>query len=103
MKHSLCAAIAISEVHAAKRMFVRVSISLCYEPGFISSTSVGMWSVHSIQDQKTQPGGGADALRLWVASVDYSNDVSVGPNVLAQTLESLRKVCACMFRLLFSD
>jgi isoleucyl-tRNA synthetase len=45
------------------------------------------------KDQAKQPGGGADALRLWVASVDYTGDVSIGPNVLAQTLESLRKAC----------
>jgi isoleucyl-tRNA synthetase len=45
------------------------------------------------KDQTKQPGGGADALRLWVASVDYTGDVSIGPNVLAQTLESLRKAC----------
>lgn len=44
------------------------------------------------KDQKKEPGGGADALRLWVASVDYTSDVSIGPTVLAQTLESLRKV-----------
>ena len=46
------------------------------------------------QDQKKEPGGGADALRLWAMSVDYTNDVGVGPTVLAQTLEALRKVCA---------
>ncbi len=32
------------------------------------------------KDQKKDPPYGADVLRLWVASVDYSNDVMVrGP------------------------
>jgi isoleucyl-tRNA synthetase len=30
------------------------------------------------KDQKKDPPFGADVLRLWVASVDYSNDVMVG-------------------------
>lgn len=30
------------------------------------------------KDAKKDPAYGADVLRLWVASVDYSNDVMVG-------------------------
>ena len=44
------------------------------------------------QNLKKEPAYGADVLRLWVASVEYWRDVSVGPKVLAQTAESLRKV-----------
>lgn len=36
------------------------------------------------KNQKTEPPYGADVLRLWVSSVDYSGDVSVGPNILRQ-------------------
>ena len=35
---------------------------------------------------------GADVLRLWVASTDFSSDVVVGPTVMASVSEALRKV-----------
>lgn len=35
---------------------------------------------------------GADVLRLWVASVDYTNDVRIGKNTLHQMAEIYRKV-----------
>ncbi|MBN1918107.1 MAG: isoleucine--tRNA ligase [Verrucomicrobia bacterium] len=35
---------------------------------------------------------GADIIRLWVASVDYTGDVMVGPHVIEQTADSYRKV-----------
>lgn len=35
---------------------------------------------------------GADVLRLWVASVDYSNDVRIGKEILGQLAEVYRKV-----------
>lgn len=41
------------------------------------------------KDQKKEPPYGADVLRLWVASVDYSSDVMIGPRILGQ-------VCACV-------
>lgn len=36
------------------------------------------------KDQKKEPPYGADVLRLWVSTVDYSSDVSIGPNILKQ-------------------
>ncbi len=39
-----------------------------------------------------QPGFGADTLRLWVASVDYTGDVSIGTNIIAKAAESYRKI-----------
>ena len=39
-----------------------------------------------------QPVYGSDVLRLWVATVDYWRDVSIGPTVLAQVAESMRKI-----------
>ena len=38
-----------------------------------------------MEDQtKIQPAYGADVLRLWVSSVDYSVDVPIGSNILKQ-------------------
>ena len=36
------------------------------------------------KNQKTDPPYGADVLRLWVSSVDYTNDVRLGKNILKQ-------------------
>ncbi|GBF91728.1 isoleucyl-tRNA synthetase [Raphidocelis subcapitata] len=44
------------------------------------------------KDQKKDPPFGADVLRLWVSSVDYSNDVMIGPGILKQVAESYRKL-----------
>jgi len=45
-----------------------------------------------MQDKKKEPAYGADVLRLWVATVEYWRDMSIGPTVLAQAAESLRKI-----------
>ncbi len=37
-------------------------------------------------------GHGADVLRLWVASTDYTRDVLLGPSVLARSSEALKKI-----------
>jgi isoleucyl-tRNA synthetase len=41
---------------------------------------------------KEFPSYGADTLRLWVAGVDYMNDVHIGKRLLQQTSESYRKI-----------
>jgi len=43
-------------------------------------------------NQKLQPAYGADVLRLWVSSVDYSVDVPIGSNILKQLSDVYRKV-----------
>jgi len=43
----------------------------------------------SIQEE---PGYGADVLRLWVSSVDYTSDVMIGPQILRQMSETYRKL-----------
>ncbi|ESK91771.1 isoleucyl-trna synthetase [Moniliophthora roreri MCA 2997] len=48
--------------------------------------------VHGGKDKKKEPAYGADILRLWVATVEYGQDMSIGPTVLAQTAESMRKI-----------
>lgn len=44
------------------------------------------------KDQKRDPPYGADVLRLWVASADYSSDVIIGPGILKQTADMYRKL-----------
>ncbi|KAJ8491435.1 hypothetical protein OPV22_013156 [Ensete ventricosum] len=44
------------------------------------------------KNSKDQPGYGADVLRLWVSSVDYTGDVLIGPQILRQMSETYRKL-----------
>ncbi|GAA5947425.1 hypothetical protein JCM3765_001673 [Sporobolomyces pararoseus] len=44
------------------------------------------------KDLKLEPAYGTDLLRIWVASVDSSRDVLIGPGILAQTFEGFRKI-----------
>ncbi|KAG6831068.1 hypothetical protein H0H92_012991 [Tricholoma furcatifolium] len=44
------------------------------------------------KNQKLEPAYGADTLRLWAATVEYWRDMSIGPTVLTQVVESLRKI-----------
>jgi isoleucyl-tRNA synthetase len=41
---------------------------------------------------KQNPAYGADVLRLWVASVDYSTDVCIGDTIIKQVFESYRRI-----------
>ncbi|KAG8927819.1 isoleucine-tRNA ligase [Tulasnella sp. 418] len=67
------------------------------EKGKKMSKSVGnvispLTILHGGKDKKKEPAYGADVLRLWAATVEYGKDVSLGPKVLSQALEALRKV-----------
>ncbi|KAK7264637.1 hypothetical protein RJT34_32246 [Clitoria ternatea] len=44
------------------------------------------------KNQKEAPAYGADVLRLWVSSVDYTGDVMIGPQILRQMSEVYRKL-----------
>ncbi|MGF1497208.1 MAG: isoleucine--tRNA ligase [Elainellaceae cyanobacterium] len=44
------------------------------------------------KNQKQEPPYGADVLRLWVSSVDYSSDVPLGKNILKQMADVYRKI-----------
>ncbi|KZR63710.1 Isoleucine--tRNA ligase [Prochlorococcus marinus str. MIT 1327] len=44
------------------------------------------------KNQKQEPPYGADVLRLWVSSVDYSADVPIGASILRQIADVYRKV-----------
>ncbi|MBE9043953.1 isoleucine--tRNA ligase [Pleurocapsales cyanobacterium LEGE 10410] len=67
------------------------------EQGFKMSKSKGNGIAPEViveggNNKKQEPPYGADVLRLWVASVDYSSDVRVGKNIIKQTSDSYRKV-----------
>lgn len=67
------------------------------EKGFKMSKSMGnvidpIQVIEGGNNKKVEPAYGADVLRLWVASVDYSGDVNIGPNIIKQTFESYRKL-----------
>lgn len=67
------------------------------EKGFKMSKSVGnvvdpLFVIEGGNNKKLEPAYGADVLRLWVASVDYTGDVRVGSNIIKQTFESYRKL-----------
>jgi len=44
------------------------------------------------KNKKQQPPYGADVLRMWVASVDYTSDVSIGDQIIKQSFDQLRKI-----------
>ncbi len=44
------------------------------------------------KNQKQEPPYGADLLRLWVSSVDYSSDIRVGKTILKQLFDIYRKI-----------
>ena len=43
-------------------------------------------------DKKTDPAYGADTLRLWVAGVDYTNDICIGNNIVKGVSDNYRKL-----------
>ena len=67
------------------------------EKGYKMSKSLGnvvdpMKVIEGGNNKKQDPAYGADVLRLWVSSVDYSSDVCVGANILKQVGDSYRKL-----------
>eukprot|EP00802_Teleaulax_amphioxeia_P002182 Tamp_02184.p1 GENE.Tamp_02184~~Tamp_02184.p1 ORF type:complete len:1015 (-),score=352.78 Tamp_02184:1516-4146(-) len=67
------------------------------EKGFKMSKSLGNVVDPKIvidggANQKQQPAFGADVLRLWVASVDYTGDVRIGGNIMSQVSDACRKI-----------
>eukprot|EP00740_Mantoniella_antarctica_P011531 CAMPEP_0181385712 /NCGR_PEP_ID=MMETSP1106-20121128/22716_1 /TAXON_ID=81844 /ORGANISM="Mantoniella antarctica, Strain SL-175" /LENGTH=1100 /DNA_ID=CAMNT_0023505811 /DNA_START=222 /DNA_END=3524 /DNA_ORIENTATION=- len=67
------------------------------EKGYKMSKSLGnvvdpRLIIEGGKNQKTDPAFGADTLRLWVASTDYTSDVLIGMNILKQTSDNYRKL-----------
>ncbi|PSB19724.1 isoleucine--tRNA ligase [Phormidesmis priestleyi ULC007] len=67
------------------------------EQGRKQSKSLGnvvdpMVVIEGGKNQKEEPPYGADILRLWVSSVDYTNDVPIGKTILKQMSDVYRKI-----------
>lgn len=67
------------------------------EKGFKQSKSLGnvidpRIVIEGGKNQKQDPAYGADVLRLWVSSVDYTNDVGIGKNTLKQIMDIRNKI-----------
>ncbi|WP_347276021.1 isoleucine--tRNA ligase [Leptolyngbya sp. FACHB-321] len=67
------------------------------EQGYKMSKSLGnvvdpMIIIKGGKNQKEEPPYGADVLRLWVSSVDYSSDMRLGKTVLKQMADVYRKI-----------
>lgn len=55
------------------------------------SAGNGLSPMEVIHGKEGRPAYGADVLRLWTASVDYTGDCAIGPSSIAQAAEVLRK------------
>ncbi|MBW4691919.1 MAG: isoleucine--tRNA ligase [Lyngbya sp. HA4199-MV5] len=67
------------------------------EQGYKMSKSLGnvvdpMVIINGGKNQKEEPPYGADVLRLWVSSVDYTSDMRLGKTVLKQMADVYRKI-----------
>ncbi|CCM00724.1 uncharacterized protein FIBRA_02764 [Fibroporia radiculosa] len=67
------------------------------ESGRKMSKSLGnvvdpMTIIHGGKDLKKEPAYGTEVLRLWVATVEFTKDMHIGPTLLAQCAETLRKI-----------
>lgn len=67
------------------------------EKGFKMSKSLGnvvdpSTVIGGGKNPKESPGYGADVLRLWVSSVDYTGDVMIGPQIIRQMSDIYRKL-----------
>ncbi|KAI9258793.1 Isoleucyl-tRNA synthetase [Phascolomyces articulosus] len=67
------------------------------EEGRKMSKSIGNTIVPSVitngdKNNKLFPAYGTDVLRMWVASCEYTKDIAVGPSIIAQISDNIRKI-----------
>lgn len=73
-------------------MYPRLIISWnCIELSFSFLSKQWLKGFFLLYSQEA-PAYGADVLRLWVSSVDYTGDVMIGPQILRQMSEVYRKL-----------
>lgn len=92
---SLLTSVAVNEVAPYKTVLTHGFV--LDEKGYKMSKSLGNIVDPNIiinggKNQKQDPPLGADVLRLWVSSVDYSSDVPVGKTILKQLSDIYRKI-----------
>lgn len=90
--HGACRLVAISLMRAHSSSYCPASIlrlACGHRQGIKMSKSIGNVTdprtvIEGGKDAEKDPAYGADVLRLWVASVDFTADVLVGGKILAQ-------------------
>ncbi len=89
--HQLRTAVAgVSDVASRTKMHLYVvSLKNCLNLVFFNFLRLLLTNYCWLQ---SEPGYGADVLRLWVSSVDYTGDVLVGPQILRQMSDVYRKL-----------
>ncbi|MED6110314.1 Isoleucine--tRNA ligase, chloroplastic/mitochondrial [Stylosanthes scabra] len=63
-----------------------------FQSSLLTSIATTGKAPYSCKNQKESPAYGADVLRLWVSSVDYTGDVMIGSQILRQMSEIYRKL-----------
>lgn len=94
---SVAASSASSDAAVAPYKMVMTHGMVLDERGRKMSKSLGnvispLGVIHGGKNKQREPAYGADCLRLWCASVDATRDVPIGPAILQQTADALRKI-----------
>jgi isoleucyl-tRNA synthetase len=92
---SLLTSVAVNEIAPYKTVLTHGFV--LDEKGHKMSKSVGNvvdpnQIINGGKNQQQQPAYGADVLRLWVSSVDYSSDVPIGQTILKQLIDVRNKI-----------
>ncbi|MDJ0510710.1 MAG: isoleucine--tRNA ligase [Crocosphaera sp.] len=92
---SLLTSVAVNEIAPYKTVLTHGFV--LDEKGYKMSKSLGNildpnTIINGGKNHKQEPPYGADVLRLWVSSVDYSSDIRVGKNILKQLSDIYRKI-----------
>jgi len=92
---SLLTSVAVNEIAPYKTVLTHGFV--LDEKGHKMSKSVGNvvdpnQIINGGKNQQQEPAYGADVLRLWVSSVDYSSDVPIGQTILKQLIDVRNKI-----------
>jgi isoleucyl-tRNA synthetase len=92
---SLLTSVAVNEISPYKTVLTHGFV--LDEKGHKMSKSVGNvvdpnQIINGGKNQQKEPAYGADVLRLWVSSVDYSSDVPIGQTILKQLIDVRNKI-----------